>query len=97
VTTVSAVSVLCPMRVTTKIDESYRNRPAELGGPETHTVYVDKESGSLEGRTLPVGPVGDLVVDAIRRNALYIITHKETEAYIKRRFDRITEAVAHAL
>ena len=91
------VSVLCPMRVTTKIDESYRNRPAELGGSETHTVYADKESGSLEGRTLPVGPVGDLVVDAIRRNALYIITHKETEAYIKRRFDRITEAVAHAL
>jgi NAD(P)-dependent dehydrogenase (short-subunit alcohol dehydrogenase family) len=26
------VSVLCPMRVTTKIDESHRNRPAELGG-----------------------------------------------------------------
>jgi NAD(P)-dependent dehydrogenase (short-subunit alcohol dehydrogenase family) len=91
------VSVLCPMRVTTKIDESYRNRPAELGGPETHTVYEDKESGSLEGRTLPVGPVGDLVVDAIRRNALYIMTHKETEAYVKRRFDRIAEAVAYAL
>jgi NAD(P)-dependent dehydrogenase (short-subunit alcohol dehydrogenase family) len=91
------VSVLCPMRVTTNIDESYRNRPSELGGPETHTVYADKESGSLEGRTLPVGPVGDLVVDAIRRNALYIITHKETEAYIKRRFDRISEAVVHAL
>jgi hypothetical protein len=85
------------MRVTTNIDESYRNRPAELGGPETHMVYADKESGSLEGRTLRVEPVGDLVVDAIRRNALYIITHKETEAYIRRRFDRITEAVAYAL
>ena len=44
-----------------------------------------------------VASFGDLVVDAIRRNALYINTHKETEAYIKRRFDRITEAVAHAL
>ena len=32
------VSVLCPMRVTTNIDESHRNRPAELGGPETQTI-----------------------------------------------------------
>jgi hypothetical protein len=60
-------------------------------------MYADKESGSLEGRTLPAGPVGDLVVDAIRRNALYIITHRETEAYVERRFERINEAVIHAL
>jgi len=25
------------------------------------------------------------------------MTHKETEAYVKRRFDRIAEAVAYAL
>jgi NAD(P)-dependent dehydrogenase (short-subunit alcohol dehydrogenase family) len=91
------VSVLCPMRVTTNIDESYRNRPADLGGPNTQTTYVDKESGSLEGRTLPVAPVGDMVVDAIHRKALYIITHKETEAFVDRRFNRIKEAISHAL
>jgi NAD(P)-dependent dehydrogenase (short-subunit alcohol dehydrogenase family) len=91
------VSVLCPMRVTTNIDESHRNRPAELGGPETQTVYADKERGSLEGRTLPVEAVGDLVVDAIRRNDLYIITHKETGAFLDRRFNRMREAVSRAL
>jgi NAD(P)-dependent dehydrogenase (short-subunit alcohol dehydrogenase family) len=91
------VSVLCPMRVTTQIDESHRNRPAELGGSEVQAVYADKASGSLEGRTLPVEPVGGLVVDAIRRNDLYIITHKETEAFLDRRFGRIRKAVSHAL
>ena len=60
-------------------------------------MYVDKETGALEGRTLQAGPVGDLVVDAIRRNALYIITHKETEAFVNRRFNKIREAIAHSL
>lgn len=91
------VSVLCPMRVSTNIDESHRNRPADLGGPDTKMSYLDKENGSLEGRTLPVEPVGDLVVDAIRRNDLYIITHKETEAFVERRFDRIKQAIGRAL
>ncbi|MBR0898934.1 SDR family NAD(P)-dependent oxidoreductase [Bradyrhizobium tropiciagri] len=91
------VTVLCPMRVETKIEQSYRNRPAELGGPERRTVYTDRENGSGEGRVLPVELVGDLVVDAIRRNALYVITHKETEAYINRRFDRLKEAIAYSL
>ncbi|GGC58937.1 SDR family NAD(P)-dependent oxidoreductase [Chelatococcus reniformis] len=90
------VSVLCPMRVETRIDESFRNRPAELGG-STPIVYPDKESGSLEGRTLPVAGVGDLVVDSIKRNDLYIITHKETETFLERRFDRLKAAMAHAL
>jgi NAD(P)-dependent dehydrogenase (short-subunit alcohol dehydrogenase family) len=91
------VSVLCPMRVSTKIDESHRNRTAELGGPESQTVYADKESGSLEGRTLPVEPVCELLVDAIRRNDLYVITHKETGEFLDRRYHRMRGAVSHAL
>jgi hypothetical protein len=85
------------MRVSTHIDDSHRNRPAELGGPDIKTIYADTESGSLEGRTLPVEPVGNLVVDAIRRNALYIITHRETEAFVERRFERIKQAIGQAL
>ena len=91
------VSVLCPMRVTTNIDESHRNRPPDLGGPQARTEYADKLSGALSGRTLSVEPIGDLVVDAIRRNALYIITHKETEAFLVRRFARLQAAVQTAL
>lgn len=90
-------SVLCPMRVATRIDESHRNRPQDLGGPETRYVYSDKESGLLEGRTLAVGPVADLVVQAIRDNDLYIVTHRETEDFVDRRFDRLKAAMAKAL
>lgn len=91
------VSVLCPMRVTSNIDNSFRNRPANLGGPEAATVYADKESGALEGRTLPVEPVADLVIDAIYNNHLYILTHKESDAFIARRHERLKDAASRAL
>ena len=90
------VSVLCPMRVATHIDASFRNRPAELGGPKEQ-VYADKESGELEGRTLSADEVGALVVAAIKRNDLYIITHQETAPFVARRFERLKAAMAHAL
>jgi NAD(P)-dependent dehydrogenase (short-subunit alcohol dehydrogenase family) len=91
------VSVLCPMRVETRIDESHRNRPAELGGPELKQTYADKEGGTLEGRTLKAEPVAQLVVDAIRRNELYIVTHKESGPFIRRRFERLEAALGNAL
>ncbi|WP_439817539.1 SDR family NAD(P)-dependent oxidoreductase [Zavarzinia sp. CC-PAN008] len=91
------VSVLCPMRVATNIDHSYRNRPADLGGPTANRTYSDDELAALAGRTLDVADVGDLVVDSIRRNDLFIVTHKEAQGFVKRRFDRIDQAFAHAL
>ncbi|GHE49804.1 short-chain dehydrogenase [Camelimonas fluminis] len=90
-------SVLCPMRVATAIDESHRNRPAEFGGPEAVKPYTDRDSGALEGRTLDVKAVGDMVVGAMRRGDLYIITHKETEIFLSRRSGRLQEAIAHAV
>jgi len=91
------VSVLCPMRVATAIDDSHRNRPAALGGPDAHNEYADKASGALEGRTLSADQVAGLVVDAIRGNSLYVITHKETETFVERRFERLRQAVRAAL
>jgi NAD(P)-dependent dehydrogenase (short-subunit alcohol dehydrogenase family) len=91
------VSVLCPMRVTTNIEESHRNRPAELGGPQIRQAYTQSDADALEGRILPADQVGDLVVAAIRRNDLFILTHKESEAFVGRRSDRIRAAAAHAL
>ncbi len=90
------VSVLCPMRVQSRIDDSFRNRPAELGGARPQ-VYADKEKGALEGRLLHAEEVGDLVVDSIKRNDLYIITHKETGTFLARRCERLQEAMARAL
>ena len=91
------VSVLCPMRVTTNIDESFRNRPDELGGPKANRTYTAEEKDGLAGRELGVGPVADLVLDAMRKNELYIHTHKEAEAFVRRRFERMDAAFARAL
>jgi NAD(P)-dependent dehydrogenase (short-subunit alcohol dehydrogenase family) len=91
------VSVLCPMRVTTNIDLSSRNRPDALGGPGANRTYTDAERAALDGRLLAVEPVAEAVIDAMQRNNLYIHTHKEAEDYFRKRADRITAAFATAL
>ncbi len=91
------VSVLCPMRVTSNIDFSSRNRPDSLGGPSANRTYTDEERANLDGATLAAGPVADLVVDAIRRNELYIHTHRDAAKYFDRRADRIRRAFDHAM
>jgi NAD(P)-dependent dehydrogenase (short-subunit alcohol dehydrogenase family) len=91
------VSVVCPMRVSTNIGESHRNRPTELGGPVVRYAHGDRDEGALEGRVLKLDPVGDLIVEAIRRDDLYVLTHKETETFVARRFERIRAATARAL
>jgi NAD(P)-dependent dehydrogenase (short-subunit alcohol dehydrogenase family) len=94
------VSVLCPMRVTTNIDRSFRNRPAELGGGVTEAeanVYSEDERAALQGRTLEVGPVAELVVEALRRDQAFIHTHTEAKALFRARADRIEAAFNHAL
>jgi len=85
------VSVLCPMRVATNIGASERNRPAELGGPEAMSRLEDQgeDNPDQAGRVLPVEEVAADVVDAIRRNRLYIVPHAESRAFVRRRFERI--------
>lgn len=88
------VSVLCPMRVATNIGHSERNRPTELGGPAaTHPVLDQDESNEdLAGRVLSVDEVAADVVDAIKRNRLYIVPHAESRQFVRRRFERIERA-----
>jgi NAD(P)-dependent dehydrogenase (short-subunit alcohol dehydrogenase family) len=89
------VSVLCPMRVTSNIDHSYRNRPEALG--RNTTTYSPEDLAALQGRTLAPDAVATLVLDAIRRNHLYVHTHKEAEPLVRGRAERIGAAFAHAL
>lgn len=91
------VSVLCPMRVESRIDYSARNRPPERGGPQANRTYTEEELSALEGRMLPVEPVATLVLDAIRNNQLYIHTHREAAEYFARRAARINDAFDLAL
>lgn len=91
------VSVICPMRVTSNIDFSNRNRPQALGGPSANRTYTDQERASLNGATLAVEPVAELILNAIRRNDLYIHTHKIAAKYFERRAERINQAFDYAL
>lgn len=91
------VTVVCPMRVATNIEESQRNRPKELGGFVAPIAMMDEERDSLEGRVFSAEQVGDLILDAIHRDDLYVLTHKEIESFVARRFERLMKAAARAL
>jgi NAD(P)-dependent dehydrogenase (short-subunit alcohol dehydrogenase family) len=88
------VSVLCPMRVSTNIGTSERNRPVELGGPEASSRVAEQgeDNRDLAGRVLPVREVAEHVVAAIGTDRLYIVPHEESRAMVRRRFERIDRA-----
>ena len=85
------VSVLCPMRVATNIGSSERNRDARYGGPEASSTLPDQDDDNpdLAGRVLDVDQVAARVLKAVDANALYILPHEESRAFIERRFNRI--------
>jgi NAD(P)-dependent dehydrogenase (short-subunit alcohol dehydrogenase family) len=83
------VSVLCPMGVATQIRASARNRPARLANPAPSA----EEPVELMGRTLDPAAVADMVVDAIRTNRLYVITHEEGLEALRRRHERLEQAL----
>jgi short-subunit dehydrogenase len=91
------VSVLCPMRVETNIGTSERNRPPSLGGPAASPTVPDQgdDNPDLSGNVLPVDAVARRVVQAIKRNELYILPHPESRAFIRNRFERIDRTFSH--
>ncbi|MBI4636408.1 MAG: SDR family NAD(P)-dependent oxidoreductase [Candidatus Rokubacteria bacterium] len=86
------VSVLCPMGVATRIRSSERNRPAHLRNPTERRA----EPVELMGRTLEPEAVAAMALAAIRENRLYVVTHEEGLDAIRRRFQRIEQAVPRA-
>lgn len=85
------VSVLCPMRVATNIGSSERNRPTELGGPESSPRVPDQSEDNTDqaGAVIPVEDVARMVVTAMKTNELYVLPHTESRQYVQRRFSRI--------
>jgi NAD(P)-dependent dehydrogenase (short-subunit alcohol dehydrogenase family) len=86
------VSVLCPGFVQTRIAESDRNRPAwapdrAVGGVAELRAAVQQmvDSG------IPTEAVADRVIDAVRTNTFYILTHPELTAGLATRFEDILE------
>lgn len=84
------VSVLCPMGVDTRIAEAGRNRPKHLKNPGAPPFFP---SVDFLGRIIPPMQVADRVIAAIKKNELYVITHKESLEPLRRRFRRIEDAV----
>ncbi len=84
------VSVLCPGFVQTRIAESDRNRPAWAAQPEANAAAELR--GAMQNMVdggIPPAVVGDRVIDAVRTNTFYILTHPELTPALQTRFDDI--------
>jgi len=84
------VSVLCPGFVQTRIAESDRNRPAWAAQPEAKAAEALR--GAMQNMVdggIPPAVVADRVIDAVRTNTFYILTHPELTSALQTRFDDI--------
>jgi NAD(P)-dependent dehydrogenase (short-subunit alcohol dehydrogenase family) len=88
------VSVLCPAAVDTGIHLSARARPQRLGGPFVRSA--DHFMGDLIKEGLRPEQVGARVVQAIRDDEFYILTHSSPREWVERRFARIMAAFDRA-
>ncbi len=87
------VSVLCPSSVDTKVMESERGRPAELGIEHRTEMAESVRLMIRDGFTGPTGltpaQVAARVLDAIRNREFWIITHRDLAPTVETRFDGI--------
>jgi short-subunit dehydrogenase len=86
------VSVLCPGFVQTRIGESDRNRPS--WAPERDVEGATEMRGLIQDLVrggIPAERVAEQVLDAVRTNTFYILTHPELRGALQTRFDDILE------
>lgn len=87
------VSVVCPMRVGTKIWKSERNRHDGYGGPEaSRPVLEGADDDDVDSEVITSDVVADRILDAIHHDRLYVHTHREAREPIRRRFAELDEA-----
>lgn len=92
------VSVLCPAVVNTRIGESERNRPEQLrdgasaGVPSQQMQVMEQAFRALLATGLPPERVAEHVVEAIREERFYILTHEETKERVRARMEDILES-----
>ena len=91
------VSVLCPGMTNTSVMEAERNRPTELG---TESRTEDAENMRLYIRSGFTGPEGKepdevaaMVVDAIKNDRFWVISHSDLRPTIAARFAEILDAI----
>lgn len=79
------VSCLCPELVDTKIFESTRNAPAHLGLPKPDHVPVEMLESFMKTKAIDPAVVAGNVVDAVRSNSFWILTHAVTHVRAQHR------------
>jgi len=94
------VSVLCPGSVSTNVMESERNRPAAMGS-EVRTATAEQMRKLIrDGLTGPdskqPAAVAAMVVDAIRRDRFWIVTHASAAPVLEARFAAIRSELPRA-
>ena len=89
------VSVLCPGWVNTRINEADRNRPPELQPPAEEDTTMAEMGRQMLDSLLKSGlhpsEVAGKVLDAIREERFYILTHPEMTPIIQHRMEDILE------
>ena len=89
------VSILCPGAVNTSIFDSAATRPDRFGGAYRRPTQEALRSAFATGSLDPV-VVGERVLQAIRDEDFYILTHTTERAAVKARLDRIIAAFDRA-
>ena len=86
------VSVLCPGFVQTRIAESDRNRPA--WAPEREVEGAEELRAVIQGMVdggIPPATVAARVIEAVKTNTFYILTHPELTEAIQIRCDDMVQ------
>ncbi len=85
------VSVLCPGFVSTRILDAERNRPAHLQNAvrtERHPTFEEMAHAAIAAG-LPPSEAAARVVDAVKQERFYVLTHPEFEARVRERMEDI--------
>ncbi len=85
------VSILCPGAVTTSIFDSAATRPEQFGGAYSRPRQEALKSAFASGSLDPV-VVGERVLQAIKDEQFYILTHTNERKAVQARLDRIIAA-----
>jgi NAD(P)-dependent dehydrogenase (short-subunit alcohol dehydrogenase family) len=89
-----SISALCPAAVRTQITRSERNRPDHLAAPTPPPSHTPSNSFDISAAREPE-QVGDMVLEGIRRNQLYIFTDMKIKGLIDAHHERMVEEFAH--
>jgi NAD(P)-dependent dehydrogenase (short-subunit alcohol dehydrogenase family) len=84
------VSVLCPAYVPTGIAESERNRPRELGSSRKTAQDAMLKKAVASGKK-SAEDVARAVVEAVKANRFYILTHPAIKGAIRARMEDVLE------